>query len=173
MKDLIKKIKSSGRTDAKNRWWVSELLAKDCEKAWVHTGWEDTMQKWYERLEHMKKKDEKEKWRRMHQRKVEKMIESAEGSVGLLHKITKPTMWRGGVQILKKSEDARLLDRCEAKRKEWAKHWQCDESVQNVEDKPWKNEELKKFEEALSRLKECDLETAPGLYKAKTGAGCD
>ena len=34
-------------------------------------------------------------------------------------------------------EDARLLDRCEAKRKEWAEHWQCDESMQNVEDKPW------------------------------------
>ena len=56
----------------------------------------------------------------MHERKVEKMIESAEGSAGLLHKITKPTMWRGGVQILKKEDDARLLDRCEAKRKEWA-----------------------------------------------------
>ena len=47
------------------------------------------------------------------------MIKSAEGSAGLLHKITKPTLWRGG-----------------AKRKEWAKHWQCDESVQYVEDKP-------------------------------------
>ena len=82
------------------------------------------------------------------------MIKNAEGSAGLLHKITKPTTWRGGVQILKKEEDARLLDRCEAKRKEWAKHWQCDESVQNVEDKPWKNEELKKLEEALPRLKE-------------------
>ena len=88
------------------------------------------------------------------------MIKSAEGNAGLLHKITKPTMWRGGVQILKKEEDARLLDRCEAKRKEWAKHWQCDESVQNVEDKPWKNEELKKLEEALPMLHECDLEKA-------------
>ena len=68
------------------------------------------------------------------------MIKSAEGSAGLFHKITKPTMWRGGVQILKKEEeDARLLDRCEAKRKEWAKRWECDESVQNVEDKPWKH----------------------------------
>ena len=56
----------------------------------------------------------------MHQREVEKMIESAEGSAGLLHKITKPTMWRGGggVQILEKEEeDVRLLDRCEAKEK--------------------------------------------------------
>ena len=26
------------RMDAKNRWWVSELLAEDCEKAWTHTG---------------------------------------------------------------------------------------------------------------------------------------
>ena len=57
MKDLIKKIRSKWK-------WVSELLAKDCEKAWIHTGWEDTMQKWYECLEHMNKKDEKEKWRR-------------------------------------------------------------------------------------------------------------
>ena len=60
------------------------------------------------------------------------MIKSAEGSAGLLHKITKPTLWRGG-----------------AKRKEWAKHWQCDESVQYVEDKP------------------------SGLYKEKKGVGCD
>ena len=64
MKDLIKKIDQKGRMDAKNRWWVSELLAKGCEKAWIHTEWEDTMHKWYEWLEHMKKKDEKEKWRR-------------------------------------------------------------------------------------------------------------
>ena len=44
------------------------------------------------------------------------MIKRAEGSAGLLHRITKPTMWRRGVQIQKKEEDARLLDRCEAKR---------------------------------------------------------
>ena len=52
----------------------------------------------------------------MHQRKVEKMSKSAEGSAGLLHKMTKPTMWRRGVQILEKEEeDAKLLERCEAK----------------------------------------------------------
>ena len=34
------------------------------------------------------------------------------------------------------------------------KHWQCDEEVQNVEAKPWKNEELRSAEEALPRLKE-------------------
>ena len=70
-------------------------------------------------------------------------------------------------------EDVRLLDRCEAKRKEWAKHWQCDESVQNMEDKPWKNGELKKLEEALPRPEECDLERASSLYKTNTGVGCD
>ena len=73
---------------------LSELLATDCEKVWIHTRWEDTMQKWYERLEYMKRKDEKEKMEEMHQRKVEKMIKSAEGSAGHLHKMTKPTMWR-------------------------------------------------------------------------------
>ena len=100
----------------------------------------------------MKKKDEKGKMEEMHQRKGENMIKSAEGSAGLLHKITKPTIWRRGVQILKEEEDARLLDRCEAKRKEWAKHWQCDEEIQNVHNKPWKNEDSKKYE-----LKEGDL----------------
>ena len=66
----------------------------------------------------------------LHQQRVNQMIESAEGSAGLLHKITKPTAWRGGAQILKKEEeeDARLLD-LEAKRKEWAKRWQCDENM--------------------------------------------
>ena len=55
------------------------------------------------------------------------MIESAEGNAGLLHKITKPTAWRGGAQILQKEEEeARLIKRCEAKRREWAKHWQCE-----------------------------------------------
>ena len=47
MKDLINKIRSKGSMDAQNRWWVAELLVKDCEKAWTHTGWEDTMQKWF------------------------------------------------------------------------------------------------------------------------------
>ena len=71
----------------------------------------------------MKKKDEKGKMEEMHQRKVEKTMKSAEGSAGLLHKITMPTMWRRGIQTLKKEEeDARLLDRCEVKRKELAKH---------------------------------------------------
>ena len=80
MKDLIRKIRSKGRTDAENRWWVSELLAADCEKAWIHTGWEDTVQKWYNWLEDMKKKDEKEKMKELHQHKMAHMIKSVEGS---------------------------------------------------------------------------------------------
>ena len=75
--------------------------------------------------------------------------------------------------LVNEEEHARLLDRCEAKRKECAKHWQCDEEVQNVEGKPWTNEELRSAEEALPRLKECHLEDVSRLYKAKTGVGCD
>ena len=133
--------------------------AADCGKAWIHTGWEDTMQKWYKWLEEKKKRDDEGKMVELHQHKVAQMIQSAEGSAGFLRKITKPTAWRGGTQILQKEEeDARLLDRCEAKREEWAKHQQCDECVQKVEDKPGKNDELKRLEEALPRLKECHLE---------------
>ena len=81
-------------------------------------------------------------------------------------KISKLKAWRGGAQILV-IEDARLLDRCEARRKEWAKHWQCDEEVQNVEGKLWKNEELRSVDEALPRLKECHLEEVWRLYKSR------
>ena len=42
-----------------------------------------------------------------------------------------------------------------------------------MEDKPWKNEEMRKWEEALPRLEECDLEKASRMHKAKTGVGCD
>ena len=115
----------------------------------------------YNWFEEMKKKDEKEKMEEMHQHRVAHMIKSAEGSAGLLHKISKPTAWRGGVQILEnEEEDARLVDRCAAKRKEWAKHWQW-QNTGNVmrgcrtwRKKPWKNEELRRAEEALPRLKE-------------------
>ena len=38
------------------------------------------------------------------------MIKSADGSAGLLRRITKPTAWRGGVQK-EEEEDARLMNR--------------------------------------------------------------
>ena len=59
------------------------------------------------------------------------------------------------------------------KRKEWSKHWQCNEEIQSTQDKPWRNEEFKECEETLPRLKEGDLEKASRLYKAKTGVACD
>ena len=103
--------------DANSSWWVSELLAADCEKACLHEGLEDTMQKWYDWLREMKKNEIK-KLEEVHQRRVSQMIENADGSAGLLHRITMPAAWRGGVQILKEEEeDVRLIDRCEDKRK--------------------------------------------------------
>ena len=108
----------------------------------------------------------------MHQHRVNQMIKSAEGSAGLLHKITKPPAWRGGAPILKKEVDVTLLDRCEAKRK----HGKNIGSVTKV-CSLWRtslgrmNEELKKLEEALLRPKEGKLEKVSRLYKAKTGVG--
>ena len=42
-----------------------------------------------------------------------------------------------------------------------------------MQNKPWRNEELKEGEEAFPRLKEGDLDKASRLCKAKTGVGCD
>ena len=58
------------------------------------------------------------------------------------------------------------------KRKGKNGHWQCDEEVQNVEEKAFGKKELKKLEEALPRLKECASEKISRLYKEKTGVGC-
>ena len=82
----------------------------------------------------MKKKDEEKRMEADREKFVNRMIASADGEAGLLHKITKPTALRGGMQILKEEEeDAQPLARCEEKRKEWAKHWQCD-MKKNLED---------------------------------------
>ena len=54
------------------------------------------------------KKMRSERWRRGINKKVAQMIKSAEGSAGLLHKITEPTAWRGGAQILEKGMDKAL-----------------------------------------------------------------
>ena len=55
--------------------------------------------------------------------------------------------------------------------KQRGKNGQSSGSV--VEDKSWKNEELRGLEEALPELTKCDLEKVSRLYKAKTGVGCD
>ena len=64
------------------------------------------------------KNDEKEMMEVMREQKVTQMIKSAEVNASLLHKISKPTAWRRAQILEKGEEDARLMDRCEAKMKE-------------------------------------------------------
>ena len=59
MTDMTKKIKSKGRKEVKNSWWVSELLAADCQTAWLHPGWEDTLLQWCNCMFEMKKDEGK------------------------------------------------------------------------------------------------------------------
>ena len=56
---------------------------------------------------------------------------------------------------------------CEAKREEWAKHWQCCESVQNMEDKPWENEELKELEEGIAKAQRVRVGESIGFLQGK------
>ena len=71
-KDLTKEIRSKGRKDAENRWWVAELLTVDCEKAWIHPGWEDTMQKWYDCLENETRSMRRKRWRNCIKKRLSK-----------------------------------------------------------------------------------------------------
>ena len=99
-----------------------------------------------------------------------RMVSSAEGGSGFLRRTTKPATWRGGLQV---EEDAIPIERCDEQRKEWGKHWQWDSEVQGLEDTPWRNEELRSFEEVLRQLTEKSLERVARSHKATTGVGCD
>ena len=62
------------------------------------------------------------------------------------------------------------MRRCEEKRKVWTKQCQCDSDEQGVEEKPWKNEELRSLEEGLKRLKAKTQRRATWLLRV---VGCD
>ena len=49
--------------------------------------------------------------------------------------------------------DVRPFNRCDEKRKDWAKHWQCNTEVQELRDKPWRSEELRSLQEGLPMLR--------------------
>ena len=105
-----------------------------------------------------------------HRKLVSRMIASAEGGAGSLHKITKPTAWRGGVPMLEEVEiDVKPLTRCEEKRNDLAVHWQCNTEVQFLVDKPWRNEKLRSLVEGLPSLREYILDKAARNYKIVTG----
>ena len=66
-------------------------LLPTAQKTWLHVGWENILQKWYDGLCEMKRKDRAKKMEQEHQKNVSQMIKSAHDIAGLLHKIAKPT----------------------------------------------------------------------------------
>ena len=63
------------------------------------------------------------------------------------------------------------MPRCKEKRKEWAEHWQCNMEVQDLKDKPWRNEEPRNLEEVLPRLKEGSLDKNSEELQGSDGCG--
>ena len=111
------------------------------------------MQKWYDWLGEMKKEDEVRKMEDVHQRKVSQMIECADfeergrGCQGRMIGAKK----RG-----KNGKALANLRSCAISREQALEH-----------------EDLRKLEEDFPTFRDCDLENASRLYKAKTGVGCD
>ena len=115
---MSRRVKAKGRMNANNSWWVSDLVAATCECAGLNRDWDGTAQSLQEWLYEMKKNDEGQK-EEEHQKLVRRMIASAEGGAGWLHRISKPTVWREGIQILREEEDNnRPMERSEEKKKE-------------------------------------------------------
>ena len=118
MKDMTRKIRSKAWMDAENRWWVADLLAQTARRRGsTRKKKKKQCQSSIVGLENGKKEDEKRKMEEMHQQKVSQMIKKCRRWCWAFTQA-----WRGGVQILKEiAEDAKLLDRCEAKKEERAR----------------------------------------------------
>ena len=116
------------------------------------------MQKWYDCLPAMKKKSEIKKMYEERQKKNSQMIKSADGSAGLLHKITKPT--------------ARSTDFEEGRRRCFSAGQMegVGEALAMLHESTMSRDlvrELKKFEEDLLRLEENDLANATKMSQKK------
>ena len=141
----------------------------DCESTWLNPEGEEVMMSWQRWLRSKKRDDEKQERDAKHERLVQKMKDSAGGGACFLHKMTKPAPWKGGCQVLENLEDDAKPAEGEITRQERARHWQCEEEVR----KSWKNEELKKQQVDLPRLKEERLQKVARSYQDATGVGCD
>ena len=67
----------------------------------------------------------------------------------------------------------RMLNPLEELEEECAKHWECNSEVQSMEDKPWRNEELRSVKDWQPRLEKESLEKTARSYNAATFLGCD
>ena len=149
MTELIRKLRSEGRMDAKDRWCVSELLRQ-------------TVRKYFAEIQKLVGGDEKERReRKADQHKVRQIFQ---GAREVRVSCTK-------FQCLQHGQKAR-----------WIVVKRQGKNGQNTATKAYrkwrtslgKREELKRPEEAVPRLKKCDLKKKVSrLYKAKTGVGCD
>ena len=73
----------------------------------------------------------------LHKARLEKLLASAEGGMGMLHRITKPLPWRSGEQVIEEKFDDAQPTRVEVKQQEWKLHWQVITLEHVLEDKPW------------------------------------
>ena len=100
----------------------------------------------------------------LHQQRMNQMIKSAEGTAGLLHKFTKPTAWRGA-QIFNRRRGCQVVGPLCSKEERMGKALTVGRK--RAERGGWKNGGLKTLEEALPRLKECELEKCRDCTRQK------
>ena len=80
------------------------------------------LQQWFKWLREEKRKDEARSRVKELRKQVTRAISGAKGGAGVLHRMTKPTAWRGGLQVMEHlEEDAKPMRKCGEKRQEWAK----------------------------------------------------
>ena len=104
----------------------------------------------------MTERDEVKRMEVRHQMLVSRVIKRADGSTRLWHNITESMARRRGGQILKKEEDAKPSARFQGNCGQ--NTGSVNAEVQDLEEKPWRNLELKEQEQRSSDSKKGDEE---------------
>ena len=99
------------------------------KKSVAHPEWEDTVLQ-------DKKKDEEKRREEYHLKLDSRMVARAEGAAGFLCTKSRKRASVGRVG------ETTPMKRCEEKREDWARHWQCDTEAQDMEDEPWRSEDI-------------------------------
>ena len=71
------------------------MLSADGKKSVAHPEWEDTVQRWFNSLYEVMKRNEEKRNEEEHQKLVSRIVACVGSGTGFLHTVTKPTAWRG------------------------------------------------------------------------------
>ena len=160
-----KRIERQGRIGPAKRWCADEASAKYCESEWMDNTWDEFLNNWEDCLS--------EEWKNKRSREVRRETHHQWRSRSrfVADQVTKPTLWRGGTQILEEVYgDADPLKRVKERVQEWRealaeRHRGAERGRQAVE------ENMQEKQEVLPPMRLEEFRHAARINKSTTAEG--